>query len=71
MQRRWEILHRFEQEQKRLSLRKLTEEDSLKILIDLHQFAYKLGNKVNYERLDKEKVQTLARVHSMFQKVTL
>ena len=68
--RKWAILHRFEQKQKKLLLSKLTVMDSFKILGELYQFAQKLDNGGNYNNLNIKRVQVLARVHSIFQKVT-
>ncbi len=69
LQRRWDILHKFELKQKELFLKKLTTKESLKILGELYRFVQKVGNKRYYKKLSIERIQILSEVHSMFMKV--
>lgn len=69
--KRWEILHNFERKQKELFLKKLTINESLKILSDLYQFAQKVGDRTDYKKMDLRKIQTLSKVHFMFMRVNL
>jgi hypothetical protein len=69
LDRRWDILKNFEDKYKEKFLRNLTEEKSLEILKDLYLFAQEIVDKNYFKRLNKRKIQTLAKVHSMFMKV--
>lgn len=71
IERRWIKLHKFEWKQKKLFLGKLTLDKGLRILSDLNQFAQELDVKASCKRLDEGRIRTLAKVHSMFQKVNL
>ena len=69
--RHWDILHAFERRQKELFLKKLTTNESLKILDGLYRFTQKIGDREYYKKLDIRKIQALSKVHSMFMKVSL
>lgn len=68
-EKQWSIYHRFEQKRKAYSLKGLSEAGSIKILSELHNFAYELGIKPSLNKLDIAKIKTLANVHSMFGRV--
>lgn len=69
-ERRWRILHNFEENQNRALLRRLTIPEGLRLFLNLYQFAQLLNNKAYYRQLDLNKIRELSRVHSMFMKVT-
>lgn len=68
-QKRWDIYHKFEKEQKAHFLKKLSEKESLGIFRELYRCAYNLSGKSGFNILDKDKIKTLARVHSIFGKI--
>ena len=65
----WNTYRKFEKENKRRSLKRLSETDSFNILNQLHQFSLELSSKPRPKELNAAKIKTLARVHSMFGKV--
>lgn len=69
LQRRWDILHKFELKQKESFLKKLTINESLKILNELYRFTQKIGDKEYCRKLNMERIQILSKVHFMFMKV--
>ena len=70
-QRSWHILHDFERRQKELFLKKLTKNESLRILSGLYEFAQKLGVRTDYKKLDLRKIRALSKIHFIFLKVNL
>lgn len=69
MKRRWDILHKFENNQKRVFLRKLTVNKSLQIFSQLYQFVCDVTAKKELMKIRLSKVNALAKTHSMFMKV--
>lgn len=67
---RWRRYHARENEYKRNSLRKLSESDSLNILRELFQYARVLSGNMGFTVLDQRRIDNLARVHAIFNKVT-
>ena len=59
----------FKHQQKRPFLKKLTINDSLKILNELYEFAYKVRPRISYVGLNLKKIKILHKVHSMLSKV--
>ena len=66
--RNWKAYHAFEGRQKSRLLKKLSTNDSFKILTDLYQFAYRFNNRPKFNKLDIAKIKLLARVHAVFGK---
>ncbi len=70
-QRSWHILHEFERRQKKLFLKKLTKNESLRIIRGLYEFAQEIGVRTAHKRLDLRKIRALSKIHSIFLKVNL
>lgn len=68
---KWDIYYRLERKHKKTFLKKLTKTDGFRMLDELYRFAYKIGPKSSFKKLDMNKINTLARVHSIFGKVKL
>lgn len=66
---RWEIHHKLEVKQRKYFLKQMSEEDSFRILKELHQFACKLGDKSEFHRVDMDRIKALADVHALFGKL--
>lgn len=60
LQRRWDILHKFELKQKESFLKKLTTNESLKILDELYRFIQKISDKKYYKKLNMKRIQILS-----------
>lgn len=69
MKRRWNVLHKFENNQKKTFLRKLTVNKSLQIFSQLYQFVCDTNDKKGLMKISLSKVTALAKTHSMFMKV--
>lgn len=70
-ERRWDILHKFEEKQRELRLKKMTVAESFRILKELHQFAQGIYTHEDYRKINMDKIQILSKVHFMFQKVDI
>jgi hypothetical protein len=70
-QRRWEILHKFENKHKKIFLKKLSVGKSLEIFKNLYLFAQEVDDRADHRKLDLRKIHTLSKVHFMFMKVNL
>jgi hypothetical protein len=71
MNRRWELIHKYELELKKESLRKLTDQQSIDIfnrLLNIFQEAGK-GNIDRLSILREEKAREIIRTHRIFNKV--
>ena len=68
-ERRWYIYHKFEDEQKKRSLQRLSEVDGFKLLKELFQFACSLNSGLSFKRLNMSKIKVLADIHSTFGRV--
>lgn len=68
-QKQWDILHNFEDRQKKSFLMSLTKNEALKIFRDLYQFAESISGMACNKNSALEKANALAEVHSMFMKV--
>jgi len=67
--KRWRRYRKFEQEARKVFLNRISAGEGFKILKELHQFVYDLKGKPGLERLNMDKIKTLARVHYIFGKV--
>jgi hypothetical protein len=67
---RWRKYYACENEHKRSYLRKMTEKDSVNIIRELYQYARVLNGDTGCTVLDKRRIDNLARVHAVFNKVT-
>lgn len=68
-ERRWNLAYRYEMAGKKRFLRKLSEQNGFRILQELHKFAYNSKARSTFNILDKDKINTLSKVHSIFGKV--
>ncbi len=69
-EKEWRIFHKFEERERAHRLRKISINDSFRILKGLYQFVNLLGAQKRLEGLERTKIQLLAKVHSLFGKVT-
>ncbi len=69
IKRRWDVLHKFENNQKNVFLRKLTVDKSLQIFSQLYQFVCDTNDKKELMKISLSKVNALSKTHSMFMKV--
>lgn len=67
--RNWDVLHKFEDNQKKVFLKKLSVDKSLQIFSHLYQFVCDTNDKKKLMKISLSKVNALAKTHSMFMKV--
>jgi len=68
-EKKWKLYHKFEEKNKKHFLRRISTGEGFNILKELHNFARRLGNRTSFKKIDKTKIITLTRVHSLFNKV--
>jgi len=68
--RRWELVHRFEDAIKRQELQNLTDAESIDIMENLYQFAHAI-NKDIFKKTNKEKIDVLVKTHLHFNRIHL
>ncbi len=66
--RRWDIVHRYEEEDRSRFLRTINIDKSFKTLSELYKFVY-LTNKNFFRKQNNEKFNILVKSHSIFNKV--
>jgi len=68
-EKKWKLYHKFEEKNKEHFLRRISERDGFSILKELHSFSSNIGSHINFKKIDKTKIKTLTKVHSLFNKV--
>ncbi len=68
-QRRWDIVHTFEEKENSSFLRKLSIQKSFKIMESLYQAMLSIKKKSDIVALNPERIRVLSKVHSIFNKV--
>lgn len=68
-QRQWSVYHKFEQKDKKRSLKELSATEGFRIFDELYRFAHRLSIKPSFKRLDMDKVKALADIHYKFGKI--
>ena len=66
--KRWDIVHRFEDKLKAKTLVGLGEKESLAIFSDLYDFSRRFVNKRYYYTVNRAKIDTIGRLNAMFMK---
>jgi hypothetical protein len=70
-EKKWGLYHKFELEIKRRFLDRLSQQDSLNILRDLHRCVYNSGRGPDFSALGRDKIKHLAKIHALFSRVKL
>ena len=66
--RRWDIVHKFEDKLKARTLMGLREKESMGIFSDLYNFSRKFADKRYYDTFDQAKIDAIGRLNTMFMK---
>jgi len=63
-ERRWARYRGHDNKNRERFLRALSEKDGFNILKDLYEFAYRTSGKSEFAKPNKDKIKTLAEIHS-------
>ncbi len=67
--RQWSLVHKYEVNSKKRSLRKLSERAGFKMFQDLYKFVCNSKTRSTFNILDMDKINTLAEIHSIFGRI--
>ncbi|MCX5686926.1 MAG: hypothetical protein NTW09_05685 [Candidatus Omnitrophica bacterium] len=70
-QRRWDLVHNFEDEHKRRYLKKLSAQDGFRILEGLYQFAVMTNKRIASRKVTKERMDYLVKERARFKRMAL
>ncbi len=68
-EKKWEIYHQFEDEQKRKFLKNLSVKDGFKAFKELYNFASRAGWVFKNRKFDEAKIKHLAKIHTLFGRI--
>jgi len=69
MKRHWGLIHRLEEKEKSLFLKKLTLQEGLRIFFNLHQLAYMINNRSGMAAINLNKIRSLSKTHFIFKRL--
>lgn len=67
--RPWGTIHYFEEKERKSHLRNLTIQQSFRIYCDLYQIAIQSCSQHDLSKFQKEKIKTLSKIHTIFNRV--